>query len=293
MQTASSYLVQLARQIAVPYAAHPAARALILTGSAVQNQADFYSDIDLIAYYDALPADEELAAARERNGGENHVWISAERDSGTIIEQYDVRGVPCQVLHTTVATWQQHIAIVREQLDVASPLQKALSGMLACVPLHGAELIRQWQTLVADYPDALAEAMVRHYLQVFPLWGLVDYLAGRDALLWRYQVTVEAAQNLLGVLAGLNHVYYSTFQFKRAREFISKLPIAPPALADRLEQLFQPDAQSAGAELEQLVRETIELVEVHMPAIDTAALRRRLRWRRPAWQIAALNEPTA
>lgn len=289
MQTASSYLVRLARHVAAPYSALPGCQALILTGSAASGEADFASDLDLIAYYDALPDEQTLQRARQQSGGAERSWFAGERADGTIIEAYDVRGVQCQLLHTTVAAWQRDMAAVREQLDVTSPLQKALSGLLACLPLHGAELIRQWQAVAADYPDALAEAMVRHYLQVFPLWNLAAYLATRDATLWRYQITVEAAQNLLGVLAGLNRVYYSTFQFKRMHHFVAKLALTPADLAPRLERLFQPDAQAAGAELEQLVRETLALVETHMPAIETATLRRQLDRRRPNWQPEELE----
>jgi hypothetical protein len=188
------------------------------------------------------------------------------------------------VLHTTVAAWQRDIATVREQLDVTTPLHKALAGLLAGTPLHGAELIRAWQALAADYPDALAEAAVTHYLRGLPSPSLAPYLASRDASIWHYQTMVEAAQHLLGALAGLNRVYFSTFQLKHQRQLAARLRLAPADLAARLDQLFQPDAAAAGAELARLIGETIALIETHRPAIDTAPARKRLVWRRDPWQ---------
>ena len=76
---------------------------------------------------------------------------------------------------------------------------------------------------------------------------------------------LEAAFNLLGVLAGLNRLYYSRFELKRMRELIAKMELAPPRLADRLESLFRLDADLAAAELGRLVDETRALVfaELH------------------------------
>ena len=176
------------------------------------------------------------------------------------------------------------MATVLEQLDVTTPFQKALSGILECVPLHGEPLIRQWQARAAAYPDALARAMVERHLSFFPLWGLEERLAARDATLWRYEALVEAAQHLLAILAGLNRLYFSTFQFKRAGAFIARMTIAPEDLAPRLGALFRADPCTAGEQLEQLIRETLDRVEHHMPEIDLTRARRRLGWRQTPWQ---------
>jgi hypothetical protein len=125
--------------------------------------------------------------------------------------------------------------------------------------------------------------MVERHLAFFPLWGLEERLAARDATLWRYEALVEAIQHLLAVLAGLNRLYFSTFQFKRAGSFIGKMTVAPENLAGRLEALFRAEPGAAGMHLEQLIRETLDCVEQQMPDVDTAAVRRRLDWRQAPW----------
>jgi hypothetical protein len=87
------------------------------------------------------------------------------------------------------------------------------------------------------------------------------------------------------VLAGLNRVYFSTFQFKRMHAFAARLAIAPPDLADRLERLFD-RPHWAGASLEALTAETIALVERELPDVDTTKGRRWLGRRPEPWEEA-------
>jgi hypothetical protein len=192
-----------------------------------------------------------------------------------------VRGVECQVVHATIAAWERDMATVLEQLDVTSPLQKALSGLVEGVPLHGEPLIREWQARAADYPAALARAMVERRLAFFPIWGLEEQFATRDATVWRYGALVEAVQHLL---AGLNRLYFSPFQFKRAEAFIAKMQIAPQNLAARLEALFRAEPRAAGPMLEALVRGTLDCVEQQMPEVGTSGVRRLLGWRQAPWR---------
>ena len=280
---ASQYLLALARRNARAYVALPDTRAIIVTGSSVEGLSDFYSDLDVIVYYDKLPSEEKMLAIAQQNGGIDRKPLG-ERTEDEYGEAYTVYGVQCQVGHSTIAAWERDMAAVLEGLDVTSPLQKALSGMLQAVPLYGEPLVQHWQTKLADYPETLAEAMVKHYLTFFPLWSLVEYLAPRDATIWTYQLLTESAQHLLGVLSGLNHVYYSSFQFKRMHYFVSKLKLAPVDFAARLETLFHIDPVDAAQQTEALVQETVVLVEQHMPQIDTSAVRRTLGRRHQPWE---------
>jgi hypothetical protein len=101
---------------------------------------------------------------------------------------------------------------------------------------------------------------------------------------------VEAAQNLLGVLSGLNRLYYSTFQFKRMSRFINQMAIAPENLAAQLEDLFHEERHIAVHQLEALVGETVELIEIHMPQIDTALAKRKLGWRQQPWTFSETDQ---
>jgi predicted nucleotidyltransferase len=287
MNRAAEYLAALARRVADAYLALAPPHAVLLTGSAASGECDEYSDLDLMVYYDTPPTGDELTAVHERLGVTD-LRLLGSPEEGAFIEIYTIAGVQCQVGPIPIAHLLRDIAAVQEGLDVASPTQKVLAGLLSGVPLHGADLIAGWQSRAAAYPDALAHAMVEHYArQIFPVWYYAEVIARRDAALWRQQLLVEATQGILGILAGLNRVYYSPFQFKHQRRFVAALPLAPAALADRLDHLLAAPPAEAIALAEALVREILALTARHLPDADTASLARSLGERARPWQLPA------
>ncbi len=284
MNQASQYLLALTKRNIKAYIANPEAKAAMVTGSTATGQADFYSDVEMFIYYDELPSIEKLQFARQQNRGSEPILTFDNRSDGGFGEFYFIDGVEFQIGNITIAFWERQMATVLQELDVTSPLQKALSGMLNSIPLYGEGLIQEWQRQIADYPDTLAQAMVEKYLDFFPIWALKERLATRDTTLFQHQIRLEAGQNLLGVLAGLNRLYYSTFQFKRMKQFIEQMNIAPENLYMRLESLYHQEPLSAASQLKELVAETVELVELYMPEIDTSKVRRTLDHQQHIWK---------
>jgi hypothetical protein len=277
MNQASQYLLTLAKKSIQAYIAHPNAKAAMVTGSTATGEADIYSDVEMFIYYDRLPSVEELQLARQQNLGSEPVLILDDYREGHFGEFYYIDGVQFQIGNSTIEFWEREIAVVLQELDVTSPLQKALSGMLDCIPLYGEELISEWKSQITNYSPALAHKMVEKHLNFFPIWALQEHLAARDTTLFQHQIRLEAGQNLLGVLAGLNRLYYSTFQFKRMKQFIAQMNIVPENLYLRLEHIYHQEPLATANQLKELVSETVELVELHMPEIDTSKVRRCLR----------------
>lgn len=266
----------------------------MVTGSVADGLSDFYSDVDMAVYHSELPGEEELASIRETlSGSAERRWLLGDRAKGTVIESFVVGGVECQVIHATPEAVKEQIDSIVLEHQVLTPSHKAMSGLLKGVPLFGEALLRGWKDLLAEFPEPLAEKMVRHYLNFFPIWGLTHQFTQRDATLFYQQSLLEAAQNLLGVLSGLNRVYYTTFQFKRSRKFIEGLHLRPHNLYERFERLFDVDVEAAGRELEDLVESTLALLEQHMPQIDTQAARRQIGWRQQPWQLETLQQVIA
>jgi hypothetical protein len=289
MTDQNQYLLAFAKHNAQAYIANPKAKAAMVTGSVAEGLCDEYSDCEIIFYYDELPSAEELRLARQQNHGSEPLWSLGNLQEGSFGESYLVQGVEFQVGHESIANWEKEIANILVEFDL-SPMMKAMSGTLIGLPLYGEPLIQQWKAQIANYPDGLAQRMVEQYLKFFAIWGMYEKLARRDTTLWYHQVLVESSQNILGVLSGLNRLYYTTFQFKRMSRFIMQMEIAPKNLAERLEGLFKHPAPVAVCELEALVRETIELVEVHMPQIDTSAAKQKLGWRQQPWKLSESDQ---
>lgn len=286
MTEASRHLLALAERMAAAYVPQTRPRAVLLAGSAAEGVSDYYSDLDLMVYYDQLPTADQLASARELLQVTD-LRIEGHRSGGGCSENYFLQGVECQVAHFPTAMWEGYWATVLEDCSVVSGIHKAVMGVVDGVALHDDGLIGAWKARFAAYPDRLGLAMVEHYLKFFPLWEFAERFESRDAKLFYYQMLVEASQNLLGVLAGVNRLYYSTFQFKRMRKFVGRMRVAPERLADRLDALFSLDPATAGTELERLVDETVALVETHMPTVDTAPVRRQIGLRQRPWTPVA------
>lgn len=264
MAEATDHVRALARRVVAAALELGPLRAALLAGSGARGDADFFSDVDLLLYVDELPPDDRLERLREAVEGTNPVTIAPE------LVQFDVAGVPVQVSYRTLARIDEELdsALIRLEEVVDSPNQKMLSGLLEGLPLHGEDVIAVWRDRAAAYPEPLRRASIEHHWRFFPLWYFGEAMSRRDGELWRLDMLLEGAFNLLGVLAALNRVYYARFELKRFRALVAKLTLAPPQLADRLESLFRLPAAEAADELGRLVVETRELVRRELPDLE-------------------------
>ena len=283
-ETPTEHLHALARRIAAVVLEETASRAILLVGSAATGEADLYSDLDLIVYCDELPAMERVDAVVERLGGTHRelIYPRTDDDHG---EGFELAGVECQLAFTTVSAAERELERALGTEELESPLQKVVQGVQDGLPLRGDELIATWRRRVADYPDSLRPAMIERHWRFFPLWYTERRLAARDTYLWRRQILVKAAFDLLAVLSALNRLYFAAFEPKRLRKLTARMTIAPPELADRLERLFELESEEAARELERLVDETQALVQAELPDLELPRLRRPLGARRRPFSL--------
>jgi len=269
----SRHLRELARRITDVYLRHMALSGAILTGSGARGDADRYSDLDLIMYAEEVPPAEAALAAQRELGAGPAVVLLAHGPNG-FLDQFPLDGVQCQVGVIPAADVDDELdGLLVEHEGLDTPVGKIATGLLEGIPLHGEELLGRWRARVADYPQGLREAMVKHWWRFFPLWYHEQALASRDAGLWRQEELVNAAYALVGTLAGVNRLYFARFEFKRQRAFLEKLSVAPARFADRLESLFALPPADAIAELGALVLETQAIVQRELPGIDVTLRR--------------------
>jgi predicted nucleotidyltransferase len=276
---ATDQLRALADRIVGVYDRHVSPVAVLLAGSAARGDADFYSDLDLLMYYERLPSRAAFESALGELGG-TIVRTGCDHEDTDYDQFFELDGVQCQLAHITTAYFESELEkiVAGERLD--TPYAKVVMGLLEGRSLRGAEQIARWREQ-ARYRDEYQRAAIERHWKVFPLWAYADYLRGRDAPLWRQQVLLEAAFDLLAVLAALNRVYFTDFEVKRMRDVVGKLELAPPNLADRLERLLLPD--TSPAELESLVAETQALLEEHLPDVELPPLRRAIGEKLEPW----------
>jgi hypothetical protein len=238
----------------------PEPRVALLAGSAGRGDADYFSDLDLLLHYDEVPSKEAYVAMREALGGTDPIVIG-EGEEG-YCEQFLVDGVACQVAFFATASFDNGVEKVLEEPD--RPHQKVIAGRFEALVLRGDDLVDEWRRGTV-YTDELRRAVIERHWRFFPLWYFDEHVAARDATIWRQELLVEAALDLVAVLAAQNRRWWSRFEFKRQSAFLDSLELAPPRLAERLDALFGRDGVG---ELEGLVRETRALVEQHVPGVE-------------------------
>lgn len=272
MTPESLRLRELARRVVAAVAPATGAVGALLAGSAAEGGADRFSDIDLLFYYERMP---EPAAFRRLldDLGAAYLLPIGEPGEEFFADAYLMDGVQVQTGGSAVAHVERQMERVLAGTEPGEPSTKLMMGLLHGLPLHGDELLRRWRERAAAYPDELARRTIEKHLAVFPYWRVVEHMAARDARLWEVQSLLDGAFAVLGVLSGLNRVYFTTFQFKRMREHAAAFEAAPSRLAERLESLFDLDRPRAAEELRALFAEALALVEARMPEVDTARAR--------------------
>jgi hypothetical protein len=237
----------------------------------VEDLADDRSDVDMGIVFDTLPSEDALRAAC----GQPWFWQVGALAEGSLVVAFRVDDIEVQIAYSDHATLARDLDQVLVAHDPDTPLHKLAEGLHKAEPLVGADRLRALQARIAYFPEPLGRAMAAHFLGRVTPWRAIAQILHRDATLWSRELQVQAGYRLLGALAGLNGLYFTTFQFKRMRRFVGHMTIAPPAFVDRLESALQGDATAAFAELHALEGEVLALVAQRWPDLDLQAVRER------------------
>ncbi len=268
------------------YAGHPDVGAVLLGGSTARGEAARDSDIDLGVFWMRLAPEEERRELLRRAGGSlrrsvpNHLRFQAgvPRQLGCIeIAEFtpnpdEALRIELDLEHETVAGTERSLALVMQEGDASLELQELVAVIQEGLPLHGHDLLDRWREKSKDYPDALAVKMVTDNLLgigalLLAQFGWVqtqDWLCLQDGFL-------KVGRRLLLCLMGLNRVWAFTDNpnFKGLKPFTERLELKPDRFADRLGESMQSSARNGIRGFADLSEEVLELVDMHMPSVET------------------------
>jgi hypothetical protein len=249
----------------------------------VDDLIDELSDVDMSVVFARLPGEAALRAAcrnlaDEEGAGGEWTWTIGNLDDpaeGGVVS-FKVNGIEVQIGYATEAGLTADIDELLVKHNPESPNHKLAEGIAKALPLVDNARLQALQQRLANFPDALARAMVEHGLDAKPIhWRAARQIVHRDAPLWCREIQVEACYSLLLVLCGLNRRWFTRFQVKRMRRLAEKLAIAPLGLADRIERLLCLPPREAFDALHALEAGVLALVAARMPQVDLAPVRRR------------------
>ena len=282
MNEASQWRIEVARCVVAAYAGTPTLEAAVAVGSLARGTADSFSDIDLILFWRAFPANDERWAAIERlNGlaahlentqpgveGSDTFYLSGDADTGLKIE----------LAHTLTTAMQRQIDDVTERHDMDAEKLLTLYFLGRAYALHGLPLIEEWQIQIGRCPLHIAHQVVADNLKLFPSWTLT-MLHRRGDWLYYNDIVGTILHRLMMVLVGLNRLYPPK-KFKHLALLIDDMQIVPPRLLPAITRILR---QHRFADIVPLAEAIYDLVDQHMPDIDTTAARDWLRYRRAEW----------
>ena len=271
MNDATQARIDLARRNATRFTQDPNVKAIMIVGSVAHGMADDNSDIDCTIFTErplSQAAYDSICARARESGGDLYYGTPVD---GFAIHEY-IEGIRCDFGFETIESAEKSHTEFLEQPDTDAIKQLVAGGFLDGIALYGEDWIATWQARLACYPDGLAEAMVRKHLRFHPYWVLEKMGLDRDEWLFFYEAVLEAEQNILGILCGLNRLYHPG-KVKGIAWTIGKLAIKPPDLLPRLEQILRGDSSLAIGRLRELLEETLALVDTHMPEVSTVRTR--------------------
>ena len=246
-----------------------------VSGSTVDGLADERSDVDMSVIFAALPKAAALRDACRRAGGSEWIWQIGKLAEGGSVVAFHVDAIEVQIGYSSQAVLNAELDGILEQHNPDTPNHKLAEGVLKALPLAGGDRLLALQARLAQFPPALGRAMAVHGLASPTPWRAINQIVHRDAELWCREIQVDACYRLLLILCGLNGRYFTRFQVKRLHRLAAQLPLAPPALADRIEALLAAPARAAFTELHRLEGEVLARVAARWPDIDLALQRER------------------
>ena len=281
MTKASKWRIALARRIAPIYANHSKVKVVIVAGSVGRGIADRYSDVEIGVFWSEPPSEAERRTLAEQVGvvyrermssykfdphdpgeeeADEEIYIGGNKDCGFNVD----------VKHKTIAAVEQYLI---EMFDHCCPHDNRLAEVLShSIPLYGQSLAEQWRRKVATYPTELAQKFVQTQLR-FEQWWLCEQFAKEEEMILVQEQFSECLTKIISVLAALNRVY--VLEIKWTDWSIKQLQIAPSNLIHRAKQIFEQPPQAAAQRLRQLIKETLDLVKIHLPDIDVELPRRK------------------
>lgn len=262
----------LAGRVAAAYRPYKAVRLVMAGGSVSRGCADEYSDLEVGVFWAKAPDEETRRAAITTLGAE---ILAFDRDGASGREHVQIRRVGeytgtsmVSCIHTLVADAEETLRAVVDDLDTDLEKQVFCCAVQRGVALHGADLLRSWQERINAYPENLAIKTIQQNLWFGPFYCPQAYIARGDFVVL-YQHYLWAAHCLLRILAALNRLYCPSEEHKWAPHFIAEMEHAPADLAARLQRVFAVPLDESWPLLKTLLSETVDLVETHLPAVNS------------------------
>jgi predicted nucleotidyltransferase len=240
----------------------------IVTGSVAKGYADDNSDVDTLIFYKRPYSSDEferiLSEAKKTGGGLQH----RARNRGFAVYYY-INGIKCDFGFSDFKKVIKLIDGMKKEPEADRWKHLQISGFIESEVLFGSKLINKLKDKAGHFPKGLDEIMVKSHIGFEPEWVMEKMAVERGDKLYQYEYFITAIDNIIWILCGLNKMYHPG-KLKGIEYRIHKMKIKPDRLIERYNEVFKSGNVDSVKQLYHLIRETISLVEKHLPGISTS-----------------------
>ncbi len=243
-------------------------RAAAVTGSVAKGYADDNSDIDTIVILNNKMTQEEfdkIVNDAKASGGD---FYHGSPEEGFAVYYY-IEGVRCDFGFGHYSETEELINDMLEKPEIDLTKHLMISGLIDGYILKDTNWLEPLIKRAEDgYAKELQILLVSHFKKFHPEWAIEKMTIGRGDILYYYESLVEMTGNMIGILCGLNK-YYHPGKLKGVEHTIAKMKIKPKDFVNRYNYILSAEKYEALRDLFNLVRETFDLIDLHLPEIST------------------------
>ena len=195
----------------------------------------------------------------------DHLYLGASRPDGLMVE----------VVHSLTTATHDLMDATLHQFDPTLPALDTIKGIVDGQDIAGVNehLVRAWQAMATPYPRQLQNVVIRRHGRIEQFWRC-RMLTDRDNPVLLSRELFRVTNQMLLVLHALNgHYCGHPSAFKRLDLMATNLLQSPIDLSSRLRAIFTNPTRDGATVLHELVEETYDLVEQHLPDVDVESLR--------------------
>ncbi len=274
----AKWRIDFAQQLAQRLVTFEGIKAIVVAGSVARDYADEYSDLEIPIFWETLPDD----ATRHAIVAALHGEFLYAYDGPACEDQLVIDGLQVDLWHVAAAHQEAILETVLHghRYDLGS--LNALDTIRFCIPLYGEEIVQSWKFRAQEYPDELAEKIIREHIASFGT-GELFIQAQRNNPTAFYAQLSFLQQEVFLVLLALNRRYFPTFKWLYA--VLEAMPVKPAAISQRFRQAYEISYAEVITDTKSILEETLHFVEGQFPHMDVTPIHRRLTYVRAAHEI--------
>lgn len=239
----------------------PELMAMAVGGSVSRGQADAFSDLELLCFWDIFPDIETRHALVEAIGAELIFPIDDDQNEDNLI----LKDIQIDVMHNTVDYYDNMISDAWEFHLADYQTLGFLDTITYAYPLFGEDILSVWKEKTNAYPRELAINVIFDNLVKLHN-GNIELYIQRDNPTEFYAQMVAIQRKLFNILSAINKSYAGGYKWMYPE--LESMEIAPVNIAVRFKQMFVENKFEAVEDLYALVFETLFLVKHNFPEIE-------------------------